>query len=286
MASFTCFPDLPKELRDMIWDYASQCNLGGVQISELQSPEPKQDGETSDTTNSGASPPGQRLTATLPSKSFPTLGGNTGSSNVSRYMADIGLWTACKESRDVMEKTSQRTKTMLERHNQEDFYSWSLENLREYHIPAIVRCSTSHQLLVQPYADLFVLQPSKIEDIDWSQAISDVNAQLWIIDHNLKVRGDIGKNEITSLTPAFYARDRRLIEVYWRRQPLKHWRHVKPPERKCKYTDEDESSISLVSDLDGVADDALFDWRFYGQYGEKEDRRFNCHVRLLGWDDL
>ncbi|KAG4292762.1 hypothetical protein FPRO06_12250 [Fusarium proliferatum] len=329
MASFKLFAELPKELRDAIWDYASQRNLAGVQIFELRTPKPTEDGETSDPMVSGTRPPRQQLDAPSRSKCFPALDGSPGTSNVSRYMADIGLWTACKESRDVMEKTAQRTEIILEKQPKKDYYCfWDMEYLPEYNIPAIFRCSTSQQLLAQPYADLFVIQPSKIEDINWSQvardirkqlepsgfrlpinigiewnvewgikdnyddfdvlcqAFRDIHAQLWIIDHNLKRRGDIGKNKINSGTKVFYACDRRLIEVYWENQPLEHWRYIQPPERRRRYAREHESSTGLARDLHSTAEDDLSDWRLYGQYGEDEDRRFNCEVKLLGWDDL
>ncbi|EXL99625.1 hypothetical protein FOIG_08650 [Fusarium odoratissimum NRRL 54006] len=61
MASFRHFPDLPKDLRNIIWDYASRRSNSGVQIFELQGPEPKQDGETFNATTSDARPPKQQL---------------------------------------------------------------------------------------------------------------------------------------------------------------------------------------------------------------------------------
>ncbi|KAF4961145.1 hypothetical protein FGADI_381 [Fusarium gaditjirri] len=145
MASFRRFPDVPKELRDMAWDYAPQRNIGGVQIFELQTPEPKQDGETSDTKTPGTRPLRQQLATPLPSKYFPALD------------------TACKESRDIMEKTAQRTKKILANEAKKIYRSFEDAE----HLPAMLRCSTLQQFLVQPHADLFALQPSKIEDINW-----------------------------------------------------------------------------------------------------------------------
>ncbi|KAF5640004.1 uncharacterized protein FTJAE_4550 [Fusarium tjaetaba] len=324
MASFRRFADLPKELRDMIWDYASHRNLCGVQIFELRTPEPKRDGETSGATTSGIRPPRHLLDAPLPSKCFPALDGSPGNSNASRYMADVGLWTACKESRGVMEKATRGTKKILEMQAKQRY----LYSPWQEHVPASISFSTSQRLLVQPHADLFVIQPSKIEDIDWSQvardirnqlqprgfrfgihigieldgqwgirqsddylyllcdAFRDIRAQLWIIDHNLKIREDIDKNEINSGNRVFYTCDRRFVEVDWKRQGLKHWRYIKPLERKCGFTGEYESSISLAERLDRKAADCVSDYHVYGQYGEAEDARFNCEVKLLGWDDL
>ncbi|CVK95877.1 uncharacterized protein FMAN_13800 [Fusarium mangiferae] len=324
MASFRRFSDLPKEIRDIIWSDASQRDLAGVQIFELRTPKPKEDGETSDTTASGTRPPRQQLDAPLRSKCFPALDGSPGTLNVSRYMADIGLWTACKESREVMEKTTQRSKKILEMQAKDNYrhYDW------EKHVPAIISCSNSQRFLVQPHADLFVIQPSKIEDIDWSQvardirkqiepggfafginigiewnaewgiknkwddfdllcqAFHDVHAQLWIIDHNLRTREEINRREQDCGNKTFYTCDRRFIEINWNHEPLSRWRHIKPPERKCKYTGKDEDSLSLAHSLENIAADEHWNWRRSGQYGGDEDRRFYCKVKLLGWDDL
>ncbi|PNP74234.1 hypothetical protein FNYG_12283 [Fusarium nygamai] len=294
MASFRRFADLPKELRDTIWDYASHRNLAGVQIFELRTPEPKRNGKTSDATALRTRPPRHQLDAPLRSKCFPAVDGSPGNSHTSTYMAHIGLWTACKESRDVMEKATQGTKKILEMQakHQYMFYPW------EEHVPASISCSASQRFLVQPHADLFVIQPSKIEDIDWSQvardirnqleprgfrfpinigiewnvqwgihqkdeiphllceAFRDIHVQLWIIDHNLKIREDIDKNEISG-TQVFYTCDRRFIEVDWQREPRKLWRYIKLPERKCRYTGEYESSISLAERLDAIANDLI-----------------------------
>ncbi|KLO90908.1 uncharacterized protein LW93_208 [Fusarium fujikuroi] len=129
MASFRRFADLPEEIRDMIWSDASQRDLAGVQIFELRTPKPKEDGETSDITASGTRPPRQQLYAPLRGKCFPALDGGPGTSNVSRYMADIGLWTACKESREVMEKTTQRSKKILEMQAKENIGTTTGRNM-------------------------------------------------------------------------------------------------------------------------------------------------------------
>ncbi|KAF5724821.1 hypothetical protein FMUND_377 [Fusarium mundagurra] len=323
MASFRRFANLPKELRDTIWDYASQRNLAGVQIFELRTAEPKQDGENSDTTTSGNGLPRQQLAPPLRSKCFPALDGSPGTSNVSRYMADIGLWTACKESREVMEKTTQRARKILEMQEKDEYryYNW------EEHVPAIISCSTSQRFLVQPHADLFVIQPSKIEDIDWSQvardirkqfeprgfgfginigiewnvewgikkddddfnllceAFRDIKAQLWTIDTNLRRKEDMDHNSKDFCGKVFYACDRKFLEVNWGFQPLERWRHIIPPPEETRFG-RTEYSTSLARGLHSIKDDSHGRYIFYGQYGEEEDERFRCDVKLLGWDDL
>ncbi|QGJ01141.1 hypothetical protein CEK26_002585 [Fusarium fujikuroi] len=273
MASFRRFADLPKEIRDVIWSDASQRDLAGVQIFELRTPKPKEDDETSDTTASGTRPPRHQLDAPLRSKCFPALDGSPGTSNVSRYMADIGLWTACKESREVMEKTTQRSQKILEMQAKDKYryYHW------EEHVPAIISCSTSQPFLVQPHTDLFVIQPSKIEDIDWWQVASDIrkqfeprdfafeinigiewkaewgikqedgdfnllceafrdiNAQLWVIDTNLKRKEDMNKNTNDRCRKVFYACDRKFFEVDFEYKPLERWRHIIPPPEETRF---------------------------------------------------
>lgn len=323
MASFRRFADLPKEIRDMIWSDASQRDLAGVQIFELRTPKPKEDGETSDTTASGTRPPRQQLDAPLRSKCFPALDGSPGTSNVSRYMADIGLWTACKESRDVMEKTTQRSERILEMQAKEEYryYHW------EEHVPAIISYSNSQRFLVQPLADLFVIQPSKIEDIDWSQvardirkqfeprdfafkinigiewnvewgikqedcdfnllceAFRDIQAQLWIIDTNLKRKEGMNKNTNGRCRKVFYACDRKFLEVDFEYKPLERWRHIIPPPEETRFG-RYEYSTSLAKGLSSIQDDSHSRYIGRGQYGEEDDERFSCDVKLLGWDDL
>ncbi|KAF5592885.1 hypothetical protein FPCIR_5568 [Fusarium pseudocircinatum] len=305
MASFTRFSELSKELRDMIWDYATQIttqrNVAGVQIFEFRPPEPTKDGETSDTTTSGVLPPRQQLATPLRSKCFPSIDGGPGDSNVSRYMADIGLWTACKESWEVMEKTTQRTNRILERGARQGYrFNWD---------------------------DLIVLQPNKIEDINWSQiahdigkhfdpryawdginigiewnvqwginkedddfnllcqAFRDLDAQLWIIGHNLKRKEELDKNEINRGNQVFYTCDRRFIEVDWSYKPFERWRHIRPPPEETRYG-KPECSTSLARSLHLIEDDSHGSYIRYGQYGEEDDERFSCEIRLLGWDDL
>ncbi|KAF5589675.1 uncharacterized protein FSUBG_11100 [Fusarium subglutinans] len=317
MASFARFAQLPKELRDMVWEYASQRDVAGVQIFELRPPEPTEDGETSDATTSGARPPRQQLAAPLRSKCFPSIDGGPGDSNVSRYMADIGLWTACKESREVMEKTTQRTNRIPERGARQEYrFNWG-------DLPS----DTSQPFMVQLHKDLIVLQPSKIEDINWSQiahdigehfdpryswhginigiewkvqwginkedddfnllcqAFHDLDAQLWIIDHNLKRKEDMDKNKTDGGTEAFYTCDRKFLEVDWRHKPFERWRHVRPPPAETRYG-KPECSTSLAKGLDCIEDDSHSRYILYGQYGEEGDDRFMWQIRLLGWDDL
>ncbi|KAF5685579.1 hypothetical protein FCIRC_3365 [Fusarium circinatum] len=323
MASFKHFPALPKEIRDMVWEYASQRDVAGVQIFQLRTPEPKKDGDASDTTTPGTRPHRQQLAAPLRSKCFPALDGSTGTSNVSRYMADVGLWTACKESREVMEKTTQRSEKILEMQAKETYryFGW------EEHVPAIISCSTSKRFLVQPNADLFVIQPSKIEDIDWSQvardirkqfeprgfgfrinigiewnvewgiknedddfellcnAFRDIRAQLWIIDNNLRRKEGLDKTEKNRHKKVFYACDRKFLEVNWASKPFERWRHIKPPPEEKRFGRR-EYSTSLARSLHRIEDDAHGRYISYGQYGEEDDERFSCEIKLLGWDDL
>ncbi|KAF4418940.1 hypothetical protein FACUT_11661 [Fusarium acutatum] len=294
MASFRRFPDLPKELRDIIWDYATQRKLAGVQIFDLRTPEPKNDGGTPNIMTLGARRSRQQLAAPLPSKYFPTLYGSTSTLNVSRYMADIGLWTACKESREVMEKTTQRTKRILERQAKKKHrYFCYVE-----HVPAILPCSTSQRCLAQPHTDIFLLQPSKIKDIDWSRAARDMRKQFdprsfrfrinigieWNVQWGIKDEDE----DFNLLCQAFenISAQGKFIEVSWQYESLERWRHIKPPERKCIYTGEDESSLSLVRDLENIADEEHGRWLSYGPYEEDDAEPFGWEPKLLGWDYL
>ncbi|KAF5988886.1 hypothetical protein FCOIX_289 [Fusarium coicis] len=315
MASFMRFSELPKELRDTIWDYATQLtnqrNLTGVQIFELWTPELERDGETSDSPTSDTLQPVQELAAPLRSKCFPALDGSPGNSKVFRYMADIGLWTACKESRDTMEKARRRTERNLGREpKNESRFNWEA-----------LPCTTLQPFKVQLHTDLFVLQPSNIKDIDWSQVACDIgkqfdhrdgwhginigiewnvewgikktddafqvlcnafrnsDARLWIIDHNLKRKEDT-KKKIDRWTEVFYTCDRKFFKVDWRYEPFERWRHVRPPPEETRYG-RHECSTSLAKSLDSHGRHIL-----YGHYGDEDDETFKWQVQLLGWDDL
>ncbi|KAH7195930.1 hypothetical protein DER44DRAFT_874935 [Fusarium oxysporum] len=89
-------------------------------------------------------------------------------------MAGIGLWGACKESRDIMEKTTDRSKKALERDAKSEYLFFKYEK----RLPAIGRCSTSQLFMVQPQADHFVLQPTKIENINRHQVARDIRKDL------------------------------------------------------------------------------------------------------------
>ncbi|KAH7237129.1 uncharacterized protein BKA55DRAFT_679375 [Fusarium redolens] len=311
MASFRRFPDLPKELREMIFD--------------LQKPEPNEESQTSIANPSAGHPPKHELASPLTSKYFPAPDGSTGNSNVSTYMADIGLWTACKESRFIMEKDIRASRQGLEHEAKQPYRR--MRNVEDLPAMGCFFGSSSQRFMVRPLRDLFALQPANIDNIDWPTVARDIlkqlsptgfgwhidigiewdrewgirreeeqwgddlnvicdafhhiDAHLWIIDHNLNMRGNIDKNSREYRREAFYTCDRKLIEVDWGHKPLERWRHIKPP------GDEKHGcSIGLAKTLDSIADDEHGQFISYGQYGQEPDRRFASDVKLLGWDDL
>lgn len=92
--------------------------------------------------------------------------------NPSTYLIDTGLWTACKESRFIIEREFRSRKWELAwRHhcdgqNPSQFYGYS-------HLVPAMACfkhkdsPNHHYLTVFPKEDLFYLQPHDIETLDW-----------------------------------------------------------------------------------------------------------------------
>ncbi|KAH7009965.1 hypothetical protein EDB80DRAFT_868489 [Ilyonectria destructans] len=93
-------------------------------------------------------------------------------SNPSIYLTDSGMWTACKESRDIMEK---RFDTLTWRANRPKVadYCWNFQDPR-HDTPATgiftsngeTQCFTVH-----PKRDLFCLQPYNFNTVGWSSLI-------------------------------------------------------------------------------------------------------------------
>ncbi|KAF4947843.1 hypothetical protein FGADI_10122 [Fusarium gaditjirri] len=102
--AFYLFPSLPQELKDEIWVFALRSHRRGVQIFRVHNSVSEADNEpqgasrlldkVNNSWNFGAPPE---------SKYYKNLDGSP-NKNVSAYMIDSGLWTACKESRRVIRK--------------------------------------------------------------------------------------------------------------------------------------------------------------------------------------
>ncbi|KAF5666638.1 hypothetical protein FHETE_6137 [Fusarium heterosporum] len=93
------FHDLPKELRDRIWNLAIRDDYPGVHI--FGSSDQAKKGESRPMTSRGDR--SRDSFEPLWSGYFQNLKNDCSDENISTYLIDGGLWTACKESRRVME---------------------------------------------------------------------------------------------------------------------------------------------------------------------------------------
>ncbi|KAF5001163.1 hypothetical protein FGRMN_1187 [Fusarium graminum] len=246
------FHDLPEGLRNKIWSLSIRDDKPGVQIF-------------------GAKEGGSRPMTSLGDRSwdffeplwsgyFQNLKNYCSDENVSTYLIDGGLWTACKESRRVMESHFKQS-------------DWPIrKSLIEYEY-----CSDDDNI---SHRDLFVLQTSRLNDLlgvgydkamgtnlsncdnlkhvaveyraEWVYDGTDGKAckrvvreltniafeaegslaKIWLIDHTLKRRKEAPEfkeeTDGTYKANVFYACDRKFLGVdcISRRLDLKHWQQV------------------------------------------------------------
>ncbi|KAK3941753.1 hypothetical protein QBC46DRAFT_381908 [Diplogelasinospora grovesii] len=178
LQTFHQFGQLPWELREMIWTLVIRPARPGVHIFEMYS---YRDGEVSKKYDVAPfvrnRPPDSQLTATM-------SGTNR---NPSTYLIDGGLWTACRESRLVIERAFESRKWdavrdwQIKRRHRPSFVWDELTtparptnyDIYEENMPATgyftADNSTKRFFTVFPHRDLIYLQPHNAETIDWCQ---------------------------------------------------------------------------------------------------------------------
>ncbi|SCO57807.1 uncharacterized protein FFMR_14963 [Fusarium fujikuroi] len=312
MAGFERFSELPRELRDQIWSMAIRDDRPEVHIFG-QYDETKRCKTGGRFLRSGDMVSG---TWAEPScrRYFGNLSEDRSDENISAYLIDGGLWTACHESRLIMEKRHEQSKR---KHCVKDTYPRH-DRTKEVFKKATTGCfdGTPLELItVFPHRDLFVLQFNDLQKVDWcflgfeasmatsaegfsgvrhvaleynpkwsAEMVHDLGDDIWAIVE--------GASEIKKDAPAFkekagngyeinalYASDRRLLEIdchNWR-DLEKEWEYIKPMESKSD--DGFSSSPDFLWGLDSeLRDKALPD---SGHYREPY-----CGIGILGWDEL
>ncbi|KAF5640005.1 uncharacterized protein FTJAE_4551 [Fusarium tjaetaba] len=165
MAEFKRFSELPRELRDHIWSMAIRDDRPGVHIFG-QYDTSKRFAKGSRFLRSGnvvsdtwAEPSWRRY--------FENLNQSRSDENISTYLIDGGLWTACQESRLIMEKRFEQSKRKRYDEHTGPRYDESKKVFRK----ATTGCfaGTPLELMtVFPHRDLFVLQSDDLKTVDWS----------------------------------------------------------------------------------------------------------------------
>ncbi|WZH49655.1 2EXR domain-containing protein [Fusarium acuminatum] len=164
MSTFLKFPDLPKELRDMIWSFVIRDDNPGVHIFGYFDDKKKDMTESRRLISCGQK---SWTYAALPWRHyFDSLDENRSDENVSTYLIDGGLWTACKESRLIMEKHFRQSEWPKAQECDQYYGGLTKENFK---MPATgyFQGGELHCLTVFPHRDLFVLQMDDIARGGW-----------------------------------------------------------------------------------------------------------------------
>ncbi|WZH45418.1 2EXR domain-containing protein [Fusarium acuminatum] len=160
MTTFRRFTELPREIRDRIWTLAIRDDRPGVHIF----------GQYKTGSHRIESWGGTSFDLVAPSWSryFESLDEHRSDENISTYLIDGGLWTACHESRSIMEKHFKQSERQsnLRPHNKYGVTS-SEKELFKRATSGYFDCAPLEIVTVFPHRDLFILQHDDLEKVDW-----------------------------------------------------------------------------------------------------------------------
>jgi hypothetical protein len=171
--TFHHFNELPWELRGQIWNLAVRPAHPGVHVFKVyNSLKDTQVDESKDIASSSKVFHTHHLAAPVHTDATRTPESGW-KDTLSTYRIDGGLWTACKESRRVMERNFKSVEwDTLRKHKLKTQGYMNLPSHKVLDIPATGYFSGDdddrHYFTVMPHRDLFLLQPHSLETIDWS----------------------------------------------------------------------------------------------------------------------
>ncbi|KAJ3546304.1 hypothetical protein NM208_g2075 [Fusarium decemcellulare] len=162
------FGELPKELRDQIWDLAIRPNRPGVHIFKLRDAD-EENIKKENVVNVQSSNWGVSRLAAPSCEKYADIGkihnsSNTALSlkgdNTSTYIMDGGLWTACTESRSAMERNFKFQKWIEKESGCDPRYVRSEDTLDMPAMGCFPEGDSGNKwfFTVLPHRDLFVLQ--------------------------------------------------------------------------------------------------------------------------------
>ncbi|KAL3601468.1 hypothetical protein FPOAC2_05729 [Fusarium poae] len=162
MATFNRFPDLPAELRVQIWKLVIREDRPGVHIYNRYGPRFMISKQCCSDT----------FAEPLPLHYFNSVKKDAPRKNVSTYLIDGGLWTACKESRFIMEnhfRQSEWVDSLSIPKEERDSREREIPEETKLKIPSTGKFfgGPLHNLTVFPNRDLFVLQVDCLDRVDW-----------------------------------------------------------------------------------------------------------------------
>ncbi|KAF5565074.1 hypothetical protein FPANT_14168 [Fusarium pseudoanthophilum] len=165
MAEFKRFPELPRELRDQIWSMAIRHDRPGVHIFGQYDKTKENTSESrflrydDRISESWAAPSWRRY--------YENFNEDSSDENISTYLIDGGLWTACHESRLIMERRFEQPK----RKHDDGYTRPRHDRTKEVFRKATTGCfdgTPLHPVTVFPHRDLFVLQCNDLKNVNWS----------------------------------------------------------------------------------------------------------------------
>ncbi|SCV38833.1 uncharacterized protein FFB14_07021 [Fusarium fujikuroi] len=151
---------LPRELRDQIWSLAIRDDHPGAHIF----------GQYVTGSHSFQSWRGLSFDVAAPSwgRYFESLDEDRSDENISTYLIDGGLWTACHESRCIMEDHfKQSGRQLAPRHPNDRRSSFSEKDLFKMASSGYFNGNPLEIVTVFPYRDLFIVQHEDLDKIDW-----------------------------------------------------------------------------------------------------------------------
>lgn len=170
--TFHRFFDLPWELRDMIWKFALRPDVPGVHIFKLYNSNLDEGADKNINVSNPYDIEHLRLAAPQSNKSSITRNRN----NPSTYLIDGGLWTACRESRLVMEGNFNCKKWKSSSEDRVLYRSNMIKEEMDRPQTSYFACRNGnlHFFTVFPNKDLFILRPQNLETINWTNFDWDV----------------------------------------------------------------------------------------------------------------
>ncbi|KAF5599181.1 hypothetical protein FPCIR_2577 [Fusarium pseudocircinatum] len=286
MTIFERFKELPRELRDRIWSLAIRDDHPGAHIFGQYVTGSRRVQSWDCMMVDLAEPSWRRY--------FESLIEYRSDENISTYLIDGGLWTACHESRCIMENYFKQSRRQLApRHPYDHRRSFSQEELFKKAASGYFE-GALERVTVFPLRDLFILQHEDLDKIDWNgldfdlalasiregfhgvnhiaieydrawadesrkkdvirtflQACVGVTYTLWFVDRSLKRKNEAPVFEEESDSAwkinAFYASDRKFLEIKDYDTLFKDWEYIGPVE--THWYDHIGDSLEFVHDF-------------------------------------
>ncbi|KAM0355139.1 hypothetical protein ACHAPU_001000 [Fusarium lateritium] len=289
------FSDLSKELRDKIWNLAIRDDYPGVHIFGACD-QAKEEGRP--LTSRGD----KSCNFYEPSWRgyFHNLKNDCSDENISTYLIDGGLWTACKESRLVMEKHFKQSDWPIRK----SFYEhYSYSEAKKYKMPSTGYFAGGplHCLTTFPNRDLFVFQTNDVNKIPWVCHDRALGANLSGCEHighlaieyrpewaHNQTKGKVWKRVVRHLANVAFESEGSLFRIWIIDHTLK--RRKGAPAYKEETSDSSRANTFYARDRKLLEVDDRFDsnhWQYVGTDGnELKERGSWAMIMVLDVQDM